>query len=96
MPKSLQSTMSVSFLHFLSSRMAAAGYTLLSEGDISASGHPGVLLELGAANGEKDQTYLVAVFVSGRTLIIAEATAESSRMRARKEAILTAISGMKI
>ena len=76
--------------------MTDAGYTVLSESEISASGHPGVLLELGAANGEQDQTYLVAVFVTGSTLVIAEATAEASRMRTRKDALLAAISGMQI
>jgi len=80
----------------LRNRMSDAGYKVLAESDISASGHPGVLLELGAANGEQDQTYLVAVFVSGRKLVIAEATAEATRMRTRKDALLTAISGMQI
>jgi len=80
----------------LQNRMSDAGYMVLSETDIQASGHPGVLLELGAANGEQDQTYLVAVFVSGRKLVIAEATAEATRMRARQDAVVTAISGMQI
>ncbi len=80
----------------LRNRMSDAGYAIVSEADIQASGHEGVLLELGAANGEQDQTYIVAVFVSGRTLVIAEATAEATRMRARRDAVVTAISGMQI
>ena len=80
----------------LRNRQTDAGYTLLAESDINASGHPGVLLEFGAANGEQDQTYLVALFVSGSTLVIAEATAEATRMRSRRDALLAAITGMQI
>jgi len=80
----------------LRNRMTDAGYTVLSESDIAASGHPGVLMELGAANGEQDQTYLVAIFVSGSTLVIAEATAEATRMRDHREALIAAITGMRI
>ncbi|HCH64647.1 MAG: hypothetical protein CL927_02400 [Deltaproteobacteria bacterium] len=80
----------------LRNRMKNAGYTLLAEADISASGTPGVLLELGAADGERDQTYLLCVFVSGRRLIIAEATGESTRFRARRDAVVAAIEAMRI
>ena len=55
-----------------------------------------MLLELGAANGERDQTYLVSMFVSGRRLIIAEATGEAVRFRARRDAVVTAIEEMRI
>ncbi len=80
----------------LVNRMKDAGYTVLSESDIQASGTPGVLLELGAANGEQDQVYLVAVFVDGRRLVIAEASGESSRFRPRREAVVAAIQGLEI
>ena len=80
----------------LRNRMKNAGYTVLAESDVSASGTPGVLLELGAANGERDQTYLVSVFVSGRRLIIAEATGEAVRFRARRDAVVAAIEEMRI
>jgi hypothetical protein len=55
-----------------------------------------VLLELGAANGEQDQVYLVAVFVSGRKLVLAEATGEASRYQTRRGAVLAALEGMDI
>ena len=80
----------------LRNRMTGAGYTVLGESDISASGTPGVLLELGAANGEQDQAYVLAVFVDGRNLVIAEATGEAGRFRARRAAIVSAIEGMEI
>jgi len=80
----------------LRNRMTGAGYTIIAESDISASGTPGVLLELGAANGEQDQAYVLAVFVDGRNLVIAEATGEAVRFRARRAAIVTAIEGMEI
>ncbi len=79
----------------LRNRMKDAGYTVLSESSVSASGVPGVVLELGAANGEQDQTYLIGLFVDGRNLLIVEATGETTRFRARRDAIVAAISGME-
>lgn len=79
----------------LRNRMKDAGYTIVSESNVSASGVPGVVLELGAANGEQDQTYLIGLFVDGRHLLIVEATGETTRFRARRDAIMAAISGME-
>jgi hypothetical protein len=81
----------------LKSRMVAAGYHVISEQAVTAvTGQPGAVLELGAANGEQDQTYLVAIFVRGRHLVIAEATGEAERFRARRGAILAAVSGLEL
>jgi hypothetical protein len=80
----------------LRNRMTGAGYTVIAESDISATGTPGVLLELGAANGEQDQAYVLAVFVDGRHLVIAEATGESMRFQTRRAAIVSAMEGMDI
>jgi hypothetical protein len=74
----------------LKSRMVDAGYKVIHEERLSAAGGPGALLELGAAAGEADQTYLVVVFVKGRRLVIAEATGEAETFRARREAVLAA------
>jgi hypothetical protein len=74
----------------LKSRMVDAGYRVIHEERLATSGGPGALLELGAAAGEADQTYLVVVFVDGRHLIIAEATGEAETFRARREAVLAA------
>ncbi len=80
----------------LRNRMTGAGYTTIGESEIFASGTPGVLLELGAADGPHDQAYLLAVFVDGRNLVIAEATGESVRFRSRRAAIVSAIEGMEV
>jgi hypothetical protein len=81
----------------LESRMVAAGYRVRESGPVTAaSGETGALLELGAANGEQDQTYLVAVFVDGRHLIIVEATGEADRFRARRDAVVQAVQGLSL
>lgn len=81
----------------LENRMVAAGYRVRESGSVTAaSGETGTLLELGAANGEQDQTYLVAVFVDGRHLIIVEATGEADRFRARRDAVVQAVQGLRL
>jgi Domain of unknown function (DUF4349) len=76
----------------LRTRMVDAGYHLLAEGDVTAGARTGALLELGAANGEQDQTYIVALFVEGRHLVLAEATGEATRVKGHRDAILAALS----
>ena len=76
----------------LRTRMVDAGYHLLSEQDITAGARTGALLELGAANGEQDQTYMVALFVEGRHLVLVEATGEATRVKGHRDAILAALS----
>lgn len=75
----------------LRNRMVGAGYHLLAEERVAAQGLDGVLLELGAVNGERDQTYLVALLPRGGRLVLVEATGEAEAFRARREAILRAI-----
>jgi len=75
-------------------RMLDAGYHLLTDTEIQANGKAGTLLELGAANGEQDQTYLIGLFVRGADLIIVEASGESERFAARREAVVKAIEGI--
>jgi hypothetical protein len=78
----------------LRTRMVDAGYKLISEAPIEASGAPGALLTLSAADGPRDLTYLVAIFVQGRHLIIAEAAGEAGQMKAQVPAVEAAIRGM--
>jgi hypothetical protein len=81
----------------LESRMVAAGYKVRESRRVqAASGETGALLELGAANGEQDQTYLVAVFVDGRHLVIVESTGEAGRFRAQKAGVVAAIEGLQL
>jgi hypothetical protein len=76
-------------------RMKDAGYHVVSEGDITSASGPGALLELSAPDGQQDDTYLVALFVDGRRLVIVEAAGEVSRFAPRREAILASIRGME-
>ncbi len=78
----------------LRSRMADAGYTVLHEERITAAGGPGALLELGAAAGASDQTYLVAIFVKGGKLVVAEATGEAETFLQHREAVVDAVKGI--
>ena len=72
-------------------RMLEAGYHLVQEERIQSGDREGALLELGAADGEKDQSYLIVVFVDGKRLIVVEAAGEVERFGPRREAILSAI-----
>ncbi len=75
----------------LRTRMTDAGYTVIAEAPIEAAGGKGALLELGAANGPRDQTYLVVLFVKNGKLIIAEANGEAEQFRGHRDAIVAAI-----
>jgi hypothetical protein len=76
--------------------MVDAGYKLISEAPLEASGGTGALLTLSAADGPRDLTYLVAVFVQGRHLIIAEAAGEAGQMKAQAPAVEAALRGMQL
>lgn len=75
-------------------RMIEAGYTVLAEGDIQAQGGPGSLLTLSAPSGDKDYTYMIALFVDGGRLVVVEALGETRTFEPWKDALLTGISGM--
>jgi hypothetical protein len=79
----------------LEKRMVAAGYRLISKSPVTAGAEPGGLFEFAGANGQQDQAYLVAIFVDGRKIIVAEATGEATRFAARKAAVVAAISGLQ-
>lgn len=75
-------------------RMVAAGYRLVSETDLDASGVKGGLIELAAPVGTEDWTYQIAFFPAGGKLVVAEAAGELSAFEARREAILAALKGI--
>jgi hypothetical protein len=79
----------------VTTRMAAAGYRTIRAGDIRAGTLPGALLELSAPDGEQDTAYVIAVFVDGGRLVIAEAAGEVGRFAARRDAVITAIEGLR-
>jgi hypothetical protein len=72
-------------------RMFEAGYHLVDEQRIQSGDREGALLELSAADGENDQSYLVAVFVDGSKLIVFEAAGEVERFGPRQDAIHASI-----
>lgn len=76
-------------------RMIAAGYKLVAEQDVEASGHDGGIIELAAPMGTEDWTYLVAFFPAGKRVVIAELAGEMRAVEARKAAALDAIRGMQ-
>jgi hypothetical protein len=79
----------------LKKRMLDAGYIFLNEAPIEADAQEGYLLELTAPYGQQDYTYLVAVFVHGKKIIIAEAAGEVGDLAARRTAVLEAIQNLK-
>ncbi len=76
-------------------RMTEAGYRVASQGDIQANGVPGALLEVSAPDGQQDAAYLIAVFVDGRRLVVAEAAGEVGRFAARRAAVIDAIGALR-
>ena len=79
----------------LKKRMLDAGYIFLTEAPIEADAQEGYLLELTAPYGQQDYTYLVAVFVRGNKITIAETAGEVSDLAARRDAVLEAIQNLK-
>ena len=79
----------------LKKRMLDAGHVFLDEAPVSADAVPGYLLELTAPHGRADYTYLMAVFVRDKKIIIVESAGEVTHITRRRKAILTAIKALK-
>lgn len=79
----------------LKKRMLDAGYIFLDDSSVTADNREGYLLELTAPYGQLDYTYLMAVFVVGKKIVIVEAAGEVTDLAARREAILAAIGRLK-
>ena len=80
----------------LKKRMVDAGYTFITESDIRASDKAGYLLELAAPQGPMDFGYLVAVFVDGNKLVVAEAAGEVTKVRDRRKDLVTAMTAIRM
>jgi hypothetical protein len=80
----------------LKKRMLDAGYTLISDGDIRASDKPGYLLELAAPQGQMDYSYLIALFVRGDRLVIAEAAGDVTKVRDRRQDLVQAMTNIRM
>lgn len=75
----------------LKERQEAAGYTVTGEQTVDGT----YILELGAANGAQDQTYVVGLRVAGSHLILAEATGEAEAFLPHRDAIVASMTGME-
>lgn len=76
--------------------LAKAGYKKIAEGDLLAKGRTGHYLELAAPFGTEDYSYLVAVFVAGKHLIVAEAGGPTTIFATHRSAILDAVAALAI
>ena len=72
-------------------RMIEAGYVLVSEERISSGDREGNLSEFTAAGTEADATYLIALFVLNRQLVVVEAAGDVDRFGPHREAIIDAV-----
>lgn len=75
----------------LKKRMTDSGYTFLSDASIKANATEGYLLELAAPFGQLDYAYLIAIFVHGNSIYIAEATGEVTLLKKDREVIVEAM-----
>lgn len=75
----------------LRERLLKAGYVVTGEGAIEASGHKGYYIETTAPRGTADYTYLVALFVQDKNLIVIESAGELTAYKAQREKIFAAI-----
>lgn len=81
----------------LKKRMESAGYNFLREGDIKAVGaSDGYLLEVTAPYGLKDYTYMMAVFKSGKHLVLVESSGEVTAFEKHRPAILAAVEKLRV
>lgn len=79
----------------LKKHMTDSGYRFISDSEVAADNLTGYQLELSAPVGDKDYTYLIALFVKRDTLIIAEASGEISSFKKLQASIIEAIKKIK-
>jgi hypothetical protein len=79
----------------LRKRLLDAGYRLTEEGKIPSAGPEGRYLELVAPDGERDARWIVALFVEGGQITVAEAAGEAAKFTGRREAVLQALRALK-
>ena len=72
----------------LPKRMADAGYRIIADSTITISNKKALLLEMAAPVGQSDYSYVVAMAVNGKKILIAEA------FQKKKSAILKAIAAI--
>jgi len=72
-------------------RMVAAGYKLVTEGDVEANGRKGGMIEIASPVGTEDWTYVIVFFPQGKKVTIVEAAGQITRFDARRDALNNAI-----
>ncbi|MDH4188790.1 MAG: hypothetical protein OEW21_01105 [Betaproteobacteria bacterium] len=75
----------------LKERLVKAGYVVTAEGAIEAGGQKGYYLETTVPRGSADYSYLVALFVKDKNLVLIESAGELAAYRAKREKIFAAI-----
>lgn len=78
-------------------RMLDSGYSFTAEANVATtSGTPGYMLELAAPIGVVDYGYIIAIFEHGDDIIIAEAAGDVVKLAARRQAVVDAITQLKL
>lgn len=77
----------------LKNRLLETGYVLTGEGDVTGPDGAvrGARLEWSAPDGERDAAWMVAIFVDGRRIVVAEAAGEAGAFASHREAVLGAL-----
>ncbi|MGK0289342.1 MAG: hypothetical protein ACI86H_000779 [bacterium] len=82
--------------HALKRHMLNNGYHFQSEEEIQAIDKKGYLLDLVASLGNSDYSYLVAIFMKGKRILIVEAAGEVKNFRSRRKDIIQSIQNLNI
>ena len=77
-------------------RMADAGYRIIADSTFTLCNKQALLLETAAPLGASDYSYLVAMIVNNKKIIIAEAAGEVELVQKKKDALLKAISAIAL
>ena len=80
----------------MKTRMSQAGYRILSDTDCVMGGAPAALLKMAAPVGNKDYFYWVALSISGKKILVAEAAGEAKPFLRRATDIAEAISATQL
>jgi hypothetical protein len=77
-------------------RMTTAGYRIVADSTLALSNKEALLLEMAAPIQESDYSYLVAMAVNGKEILIVEAAGKVESFQKKKDAIIKAISAIVI
>ncbi len=72
-------------------RMEKAGYKIVSDSTLKLQGSEATLLELAAPFGDRDYSYLIALAISGKKILLVESAGDMRDFAPRKAAVLQAV-----